>query len=476
MRTLEGNRRIRNGTLGIILALCVVAVGQTFADVPMLFAQPIYYGQFSDAAGITRGDRVRVSGIDVGQVTSLANEGDHISLGFTLGGQVIGTDSHLAIRTDTILGKRVVEIDPRGTQPLRAGQVLPIGQNTTPYQIYDAYFDATKVAAGWDVDTITRSLDVLAQTVDQTSPHLSAALDGVARFSDTIGRRDEQVKALLGKAHKVVGILGERRDQINELLVDSNSLLSAFNSHSEAIGLLLGRITAVSDQLQGVLNDNPNVNTVLTQLRTVSDLLVKHKDHLADVLTTLANFSAALGEAVSSGPYFNTLVVNLLPGQVLQPFVDSAFKRRGIDPEQFWRNAGLPAFQFPDPNGSRFANGAPPPAPPVGEGTPELPGPAVAPGSPCSYTPAADGLPRPPDPLPCAALDQGPYGPVPGGYPPPDVTASLPNPAALPPSPGIPVAGVPGQPPPDAPGTSVPLPPAPPGARTDMPTTANPGG
>ena len=57
------------------------------------------------------------------------------------------------------------------------------------------------------------------------------------------------------------------------------------------------------------------------------------------------------------------MVVNLLPGQILQPFVDAAFKKRGIDPEEFWRNAGLPAFRFPDPNGQRFPNGAPPPAP-----------------------------------------------------------------------------------------------------------------
>jgi phospholipid/cholesterol/gamma-HCH transport system substrate-binding protein len=151
---------------------------------------------------------------------------------------------------------------------------------------------------------------------------------------------------------------------------------------------------------------------------------------------------------------------------VLQPFVDSAFKKRGIDPENFWRSAGLPAFQWPDPNGTRLPNGAPPPAPPVLEGTPEHPGPAVPPGSPCSYTPPADGLPSPDNPLPCANLDTGPFGGP--GYPSPvDVQTSAPNPNGLPPSPGIPVAGLPGETPPAVPGTPVPLAPAPPGARTD---------
>src|SRR6185312_7348549 len=124
-------------------------------------------------------------------------------------------------------------------------------------------------------------------------------------------------------------------------------------------------------------------------------------------------------------------LVNLLPYQMLQPFVDAAFKKRGIDPENFWRGAGLPAFQWPDPNSVRFPNGAPPTAPAVIEGTPEFPGPAVPPGSPCSYTPPADAIPAPGNPLPCAHLDQGPYGPVAGGFPSPNVLTAPANPTGI---------------------------------------------
>src|SRR5262249_35270023 len=153
-----------------------------------------------------------------------------------------------------------------------------------------------------------------------------------------------------------------------------------------------------------------------------------------------------------------------------------AFKKRGIDPENFWRSAGLPAFRWPDPNGTRLPNGAPPPAPPVLEGTPEHPAPAVPPGSPCSYTPPADSLPWPGKPLPCAMSDQRPFGPAPGGFPAPlDVQTSPPNPNGLPPTPGIPIAGRPGEPPPDVPGTPVPLPTqVPPGARTESLAPAGP--
>jgi len=295
----------------------------------------------------------------------------------------------------------------------------------------------------------------------------------LTKFSDTIGKRDEQIKHLLAQANQVASVLGDRSEQINRLLVNAKTLLAAFNERGRAIDALLQNISAFSAQVQGFINDNPNLNPVLEQLRAISDVLAARKDDLAQTLTYVSQFAASLGESVASGPYFKIVLSNLLPYWILQPFVDAAFKKRGIDPEDFWRSAGLPEFRWPDPNGTRFPNGAPPPAPPALEGTPDHPGPAVPPGTACSYTPPADAPPRPWNPLPCAGVAAGPFG---GSFPAPiDVATSPPNPNGLPPTPGIPIAGRPGEPPPDVPGTPVPLPTqAPPGARTEQLAPAGP--
>lgn len=472
MRTLETPNRIRNGLAGIVIVALVVAVGQSFASIPQLFAQPTYYGQFTDSAGVNPGDKVRIAGMEVGTVKSLAIEGDHVLVGFSLGDKQIGTDSRMAIRTETILGKRAIEVEPRGDKILEPAGVLPVGQTTTPYQIYDAVFDVTKAAQGWDLQTVKQSLNVLSETIDQTYPHLSAALDGVARFSDTIGKRDEQFKQLLANANKVAAVLGNRSEQINRLALNAQTLLAAVNERGRAIDYLLANVSEISQQFAGFINDNPNLNHVLTQLDTISSELAKHKNDLADVFITAAKFMGALAEAIGSGPYFKTLVVNLVPYQILQPWVDAAFKKRGIDPEEFWRNAGLPAFRFPDPNGQRQPNGAPPPAPTPLEGTPDHPGPAVGPGSPCSYTPPPDGIPTTGNPLPCAGLTQGPFGGP--AYPAADVPISAPNPAAGY-SPGVPSAAFPGELSPALQGVPAPpLAPGPPGART-VPVSPTPG-
>ena len=474
MRSLTEFNRGRVGLMGVIVTLLVVAVGQSFTSVPMLFATPTYYAQFADTGGIGPHDKVEIAGVDVGLVRSVEIRGDKVLIGFSLAGRTIGTQSRAAIRTDTILGRRNMAIEPRGSEPLQPNGVLSSGQTTTPYQIYDAYADVTKAATDWNIDVVKRSLNILSETFDQTAPHLSAALDGVAKFSDTIGKREGQIKQLLANANKVARVLGDRSEQVNGLLVNAKTLLAAFRERGQALSILLSNVSAVSTQVSQAIKENPNLNHVLQQLSTVSDELVKRKKELAEVLVLLSRYTASLAEAVGSGPYFKAIVANLLPYQILQPWVDAAFKKRGIDPENFWRSAGLPAFRWPDPNGTRFPNGAPPPAPPVREGTPDHPGPAVPPGSPCSYTPPADSLPRPANPLPCATSDQGPFGPAAGGFPAPlDVQTSPPNPNGLPPTPGIPIAGRPGDTPPDVPGTPVPLPAhAPPGARTELPGPA----
>lgn len=123
MRTLEPPNRLRLGLMGIVVTILVIGVGQSFTSVPVLFAKPAYYGQFTDTGGISTGDKVRIAGMDVGKVEGLKIDGDHVLMKFSIGTNTIGTESRLAIRTDTILGKKVMEIEARG--PNRCGPGPP---------------------------------------------------------------------------------------------------------------------------------------------------------------------------------------------------------------------------------------------------------------------------------------------------------------------------------------------------------------
>ena len=318
-------------------------------------------------------------------------DGDKVVIGFSLGGNQIGTDSRAAIRTDTILGARRSRDRAEGQQTA-AGQRACCRSGRPPRRTRSTTRSSTsrRPPSGWDIETVKRSLNVLSDTIDQTYPHLSAALDGVARFSDTIGKRDEQFKQLLANANKMAGVLGDRSGQINQLLVNARRCWPRSTSAATRSSYAAGNVSQRSRRrCKGFINDNPNLNHVLEQLRTISDVLVRpqtrprrHADHGGEIRRVAGR--GAWPRARTS----RCMLVNLLPGQIIQPFVDAAFKKRGIDPEEFWRDAGLPAFRFPDPNGSAVRQRRPAAgATRCWRARPDHPGPAVPPGSPCSYTP-----------------------------------------------------------------------------------------
>ena len=58
--------------MGILVMVLVVGVGQSFTSIPMMFARPSYYGQFTDTGQLNKNDKVRIAGMNVGKVEALS--------------------------------------------------------------------------------------------------------------------------------------------------------------------------------------------------------------------------------------------------------------------------------------------------------------------------------------------------------------------------------------------------------------------
>ena len=70
-------------------------------------------------------------------------------------------------------------------------------------------------------------------------------------------------------------------------------------------------------------------------------MLEKNRDNLDKALPGFAKFQLTQGETVSNGFYYTAFIPNVLPAQLLQPFLDYAFGfRRGSNAGQPPDNAG----------------------------------------------------------------------------------------------------------------------------------------
>jgi phospholipid/cholesterol/gamma-HCH transport system substrate-binding protein len=268
----------------------------------------------------------------------------------------------------------------------------------------------------------------LAETFKDTPPDLKIALEGVARFSDTLNTRDAQLRNLLGNANKVTAVLAKRSDQIASLVANANALLAELLSQRNSVDALMTNLTAVSKQISGLFNDNrTQLKPAVDKLNGVLSILDNRKKELQRTLYLLRRYAMSFGEVLGSGPFFKASLVNLAPGQFSQPFIDAAFSDLGLDP-----NVLLPS-QLVDPGvGQPGTPALPVPFPRTGQGgEPNLTLPDAITGNPDDQGCGPPGVPLP-GPTGCYPYREPLPAPPPGG-PPPGPPALAPARGELPP-------------------------------------------
>ncbi|OYN76242.1 MCE family protein [Mycolicibacterium sphagni] len=409
------------GAIGIaVLAVLMVAALQ-YKSLPFFDSGKSYSAYFSETGGLAVDSPVQISGFKVGQVTDLELDGNRVLVTFEVDKDMpLGDRTEAAIKTRTLLGSKILEVSPRGQG--RLDGPIPVDRTTAPYQLPDALGDVATAISGLNTNQLSDSLSTLAETFKDTPPDLQVAVAGVTKFSDTLGKRDEELRSLLANAEKATTVLAQRSSDVSSLINETNALLASLRSQSGSLEAISGHLSAVSRQLSGFVADNRGkLKPALDKLNGVLALVNKYKDNAQKSIKLLNSYLMSFGETLSSGPFFKAYLANLLPGQFVQPFIDAAFSDLGLDP-----NVLLPS-QLADPQvGQPATPPLPSPFPRTGQG-----------GDPNTSLPAAitgnPGDPRYPYRPPLPAPPPG--GPPPG---PPAVLSPTPTPQPFVVEPGQP--------------------------------------
>jgi phospholipid/cholesterol/gamma-HCH transport system substrate-binding protein len=356
---------------------------------------------------------VQVSGFRVGEVSSIELDGPRVLVKFTVDKNIrLGDRTEAAIKTRGLLGSKILEVASRGDG--RQDGPIPLERTTSPYQLPDALGELATTISGLNTNQLSDSLRVLSQTFSETPPELRIAVEGVARFSETLNERDAQLRGLLTNANKSTAVLAERSGQVVSLIANTNALLVELESQSAALDQIAGNISGLSQQLQGFIAENrTTMKPAIDKLNGVLTIIDNRKERLQKGLKLLGSYAMALGESVSSGPFFKNYIANLLPGQFVQPFVDVAFSDLGLDPSTL-----LPSQRTDPQIGQPGTPALPVPFPRTGQGgEPHLNLPDAITGIPGEQGCGPPGLPLP-GPTGCYPYREPLPAPPPGGPPP----------------------------------------------------------
>jgi phospholipid/cholesterol/gamma-HCH transport system substrate-binding protein len=300
-------------SLAVIAALVLLAFNAQ--SLPIIGGGTIYKAQFSEAAGLKADDPVRVAGVKVGQVRSLALEHGAVTVEFRVKNTFVGDQSEAAIKIETVLGAKYLALVPRGTSALDPAAAIPLQRTASPYDVVQAFADLSTTINQIDTSQLANSFQVLSQTFANTPNDVRTSLDGLARLSDTIASRDAQLHQLLSATRQVTQVLADRNGEFTQLIVDSNTLLHEVQARRQLIDSILQNTQRLATQLSGLVQDNRAALTpALQQLSTVTDILERNRAALGQTVANLAPFVRVFTNTLGNGRWFDSFVENLIPG------------------------------------------------------------------------------------------------------------------------------------------------------------------
>jgi virulence factor Mce-like protein len=214
-----------------------------------------------------------------------------------------------------VLGAKYLALVPRGAAELDPETPIPLARTASPYDVVQAFADLSTTIDQIDTTQLADSFEVLSQTFTNTPDDVRTSLQGLARLSDTIASRDQQLQDLLAATRQVTQVLADRNGEFTKLIVDSNTLLQEVQERRQLIDAILQHTQDLSVQLSGLVADNrESLTPALQQLGTVTDILERNRSALGETVNRLAPFVRVFTNTLGNGRWFDSFVENLIPG------------------------------------------------------------------------------------------------------------------------------------------------------------------
>jgi virulence factor Mce-like protein len=312
MRPFRERNPVPIGIVGLVVIALLLAIGLNADKLPFLSGGHTVYAQFSDAAGLQKGNDVRIAGVLVGKVTSVSLDGNHVKVGMRVsGGRTIGTGTHADIKIETLLGQMYVALTPAGSGK-EPNNTIPASDTSTPTGITTAFQGLGSRAGAINTAQLAKSFDVIAQTFKNTPASVRSSLTGMQRLSTTIASRNTQLTALLAKANGVTTTLASRDVQIAELIHDSNLVLQTVRQQRAVIHDLLIHTSQLSKQLEGLVADNEKViGPALSQVNQTLSILRANQTNLDETIHLTAPFIRDFADTLGNGRWFESVLYNM---------------------------------------------------------------------------------------------------------------------------------------------------------------------
>ncbi|MDR0341740.1 MAG: MCE family protein [Nocardiopsaceae bacterium] len=317
--------RLRNGTplrernpvavalVGLVIIGVVAYLAFNANNLPLIGGGTGYTAYFTESAGLTPGNEVRVAGVRVGRVTGVSLDGNRVKVSFQVKNAWVGNASTVAIDIKTILGSKYLALDPLGAATQDPAAPILESRTTSPYDVTQAFNQLGQVFGQLDTNRMAKSLETISQAFADTPPAVHESLTGLAALSRAVASQDAQLAALLQGTRKVTGTIASEDSEFQSLINHGNQLLAELRLQQQSIASLLIGTQQMAIQLrQLVSRDNAELGPALSKLGQVTAVLQRNQDNLRRTFALLGPYSRLVGNTVGNGRWFDSYLCHLV--------------------------------------------------------------------------------------------------------------------------------------------------------------------
>ncbi|MFT3715422.1 MAG: MlaD family protein [Gordonia sp. (in: high G+C Gram-positive bacteria)] len=271
----------------------------------MALGKKTYSADFAQAGGIRPGDKVRVAGIDVGQVEATKLAGDHVNVKMKVDNDVHVTDNGSAeIKMSTLLGQRFVDISlGNGDKPAPDDKI----KNTAvPYDLQKTLEKGTPILAGINDEDLANSIrdlnDQLAGAPAVATPTIQALTD----MSNVVNNRADQINQLIKDTNSVTDQVMDSQAQLSIIVGQGAQLAGKIQAREQLVTRLLNGVADLMTQSQQLAQNNQDqFAPIMANLNTMSQGLEKNRENLRKMLDILPVTARSITNLTGDGPYAN---------------------------------------------------------------------------------------------------------------------------------------------------------------------------
>jgi phospholipid/cholesterol/gamma-HCH transport system substrate-binding protein len=272
---------IKRAILGIIVVSALVAGACVAGNGGETRA---YTAEFSRAVQVFPGVKVRILGVDVGQVTEVTTGRDSVEVAFRIDDPavVVPADVRATIVPISLLGERYIQLFPayEGGGVLASGGSIPASRTSVPAE-GDELMQAMQDYFG--------ELD--GQTVEEFVSNAANVLEG----------KGARLNRLIQHGTQVISTLSSRRDELANMIVQFDKVARALSTRGDALARVINSYNTVAATLNDVRGSLEGTITGLNDASAaLAGLLIDHRGALGADIETLTRTTRTLQKNIDS--------------------------------------------------------------------------------------------------------------------------------------------------------------------------------